>query len=135
MGLSGTGKTTLAEQLVAALYDAGIESEWYNADKVREETRNFNFSRLGRMAQAAEMQLRAKRAKAPVVICDFIAPTEEVRMVFDADYTVWLDTNKESNYADTDELFVPPSANYIITEYNDIHVKNIINDIQELINE
>ena len=29
------------------------------------------------------------------VICDFVAPTEEARKAFDADYLIWLDTFEE----------------------------------------
>ena len=43
-----------------------------------------------------------------VVICDFICPTEDLRQSFNADFSIWMDTVKTSNYKDTDSIFQPP---------------------------
>tara|TARA_Y100001958_G_scaffold11311_1_gene6911 strand:- start:563 stop:808 length:246 start_codon:yes stop_codon:yes gene_type:complete len=43
-----------------------------------------------------------------MVICDFICPTKEVREIFNADYCIWMDTIKTSNYKDTDKIFEEP---------------------------
>ena len=44
MGLPGSGKTTLAKLLVPAL-----NAVWLNADKVREEANDWDFTEKGRM--------------------------------------------------------------------------------------
>ena len=44
-----------------------------------------------------------------VVVADFICPTEETRQQFKADYTVWMDTIKESKFEDTNKMFVAPT--------------------------
>jgi adenylylsulfate kinase len=42
------------------------------------------------------------------VICDFVAPTKEIRDIFDADYIVWVDTIKAGRFEDTNKVFNPP---------------------------
>ena len=42
------------------------------------------------------------------VICDFVCPTVQTRKVFDADITVWMNTIEQSEYNDTNKMFVPP---------------------------
>ena len=49
MGLPGAGKTTLAEKLSKKL-----SAEWINADKVRKEFNDWDFSKDGRLRQAKE---------------------------------------------------------------------------------
>ena len=44
-----------------------------------------------------------------VVVADFICPTEETRQQFKADYTIWMDTIKEGEYEDTNNIFEQPS--------------------------
>ena len=40
--------------------------------------------------------------------------------MFDADFTVWMDTIKEGRYEDTNRLFEPPTCVEMrITEWND----------------
>ena len=47
MGLPGSGKTTLAKELINM-----IDAEWLNADIVREKFKDFDFSEEGRLRQA-----------------------------------------------------------------------------------
>ena len=47
MGLPGSGKTTLASRLKSLL-----NAEWINADKVRSEANDWDFSAAGRVRQA-----------------------------------------------------------------------------------
>ena len=49
MGLPGSGKTTLAKQLASM-----INAEWLNADIIRKEFNDWDFSLDGRLRQAKE---------------------------------------------------------------------------------
>jgi hypothetical protein len=44
------------------------------------------------------------------MIADFVAPLVEMRNVFKADWTVWVDTIREGRYADTNAMFVEPEV-------------------------
>ena len=48
-------------------------------------------------------------AKEFIMICDFVCPTRELREVFDADFTVWMDTIPKGRYADTNSIFEKPT--------------------------
>ena len=120
MGLPGSGKTTLAKNLVPL-----INAKWLNADEVRKAANDWNFSEEGRKVQAkrmADMAEKLKRDGNHVVadfVCptpaarelfnaDFICPTPEARSLFPADYTIWVDTIKEGRFDDTNKMFVKP---------------------------
>ena len=111
MGLPGSGKTTLAYHLTNQL----PLSVWYNADAVRSSCNDWDFSEEGRIRQAKRMTdlanetLKVGTKYVKYVICDFVAPTQEIRDIFDADYTIWIDTIRESEFSDTNKVFEPPS--------------------------
>ena len=106
MGLPGSGKTTLAQKLVSM-----FNAVWLNADKVRKESEDWDFSEEGRKRQSLCMWSYAEEAVDAnrTVVADFICPTEETRKQFDADYTVWMDTIKEGRFEDTNKMFEAPS--------------------------
>lgn len=99
-GLPGSGKTTLAEELHRLTRFPHI-----NADYVRTMCDDWDFSMNGRIRQAK--RLRRLANKFSNSITDFVAPTEEIRNLFGADYIVWMDTIKESEYKDTNKIFEP----------------------------
>ena len=105
MGLPGSGKTTLASELVPLL-----NAKWLNNDKVRKAANDWDFSEEGRVRQAKRMADAALKLKAEghYVIADFIAPTPEARSLFPADYIVWVDTIKKGRFEDTNQMFVNP---------------------------
>jgi adenylylsulfate kinase len=105
MGLPGSGKTTLANELASM-----INARRLNADEVRKEANDWDFSEEGRVRQAKRMADFAKKLKGEgnYVIADFICPTPEARSLFAADYMVWVDTIKEGRFEDTNKMFVKP---------------------------
>jgi len=105
MGLPGSGKTTLANELAPML-----NAKRLNADEVRKEANDWDFSKEGRTRQAKRMADLAKKLKKNdnYVVADFICPTQEARKLFLADYIVWVDTIKEGRFDDTNKMFVKP---------------------------
>jgi len=106
MGLPGSGKTTLAKLLVPM-----FNAVWLNADRVRKDADDWDFSDEGRKRQSLRMWSFAEEAVDAnrVVVADFICPTEETRKQFNADYTVWMDTIKEGRFEDTNKMFEAPT--------------------------
>ena len=106
MGLPGSGKTTLASELVPLL-----KAKWINADEVRKEANDWDFSAEGRTRQAKRMWTKAQEYKnqGNHVVADFICPTPAARALFPADFIIWVDTIKEGRFDDTNKMFVKPN--------------------------
>ena len=105
MGLPGSGKTTLAEELAPML-----NAKRLNADEVRKEANDLDFSEEGRKRQAKRMADFALKLKedGDYVVADFICPTPAARSLFPAEYIVWVDTIKEGRFDDTNKMFIKP---------------------------
>ena len=76
MGLSGSGKSTFAEPLAKSLF-----ATWINADQVRENYDDWDFSVEGRIRQSQRMKYLCDGVvmAGGVAVADFICPTEETR--------------------------------------------------------
>ena len=131
MGLPGSGKTTLASELVPLL-----KAKWLNADEVRKEANDWDFSAEGRTRQAKRMWSKAQEYKnqGNHVVADFVCPTPAARALFPADFVIWVDTIKEGRFDDTNKMFVKPkkynfhvttqdAKNWAIKIYDDISVE------------
>ena len=117
MGLPGSGKTTLANNLKIELEQADKIVTWFNADSVRKQYNDWDFSHEGRVRQAGRMKILTGLSLAEFAICDFVAPLPEQRDLFDAAWTVWVDTISEGRFADTNQIFVPPKKyDFRVTE-------------------
>ena len=105
MGLPGSGKTTLASELVPLL-----KAKWLNADEVRKKENDWDFSAEGRTRQAKRMWAKAEeyRDQGNYVVADFVCPTLAARALFPADFIIWVDTIKEGRFDDTNKMFVKP---------------------------
>ena len=120
MGLPGAGKTYLAQHLLGHLQTANKRVAWLNADDVRKKYNDWDFSKEGRIRQSLRMrELADNMTDMDYVICDFVAPLVEMRNNFKADWTIWVDTIRESRYADTNAAFVEPKVyDFRVTEQN-----------------
>ena len=113
-GLPGSGKSTLAAKLVEYLGNA----DWWNADEVRKQADDWDFSPEGRQRQMQRMQnlTQSSLDNKRYALADFVCPTPALRDEFNADYTIWMNTIEKGRFEDTNKVFVPvPDADTIIT--------------------
>lgn len=124
MGLPGSGKTTLAVELMKLLAPDAVH---LNADAIRKINNDWDFSSEGRIRQAKRMRTLADGVIRPYAIADFVAPLEEMRRIYNADYTIWVDTIKQGRFEDTNNLFIcPDNYNIRVTTQNALHWANVI---------
>lgn len=119
-GLPGSGKTTLAKPFAELI--GGIH---INADEVRKKYDDWDFTIEGRMRQAQRMRYLSDGVvlAGKVAVADFVCPTEQARLEFGPDFTVWMDTIEKGRFEDTNTMFErPPKCNYHVSEwFNDTH--------------
>ena len=130
MGLPGSGKTTLANELAPLL-----NAKRLNADEVRREASDWDFSEEGRKRQAKRMANFAIKLKEQgnFVIADFICPTPEARSLFPADYIIWVDTIKEGRFEDTNQMFIKPEKYdfHVTSQDASVWAEKIIKEIAQ----
>ena len=128
MGLPGSGKTTLANELSPLL-----NAKRLNADEVRKAANDWDFSEEGRKRQAKRMADFALELKnqGNYVVADFICPTPEARKLFPADFVIWVDTIKEGRFDDTNQMFVKPEKFdfHVTTQNAKVWTDKIIKEI------
>lgn len=127
-GLPGSGKTTLAKPFAELIGGVHI-----NADQVREEYNDWDFTPEGRIRQAQRMRYLSDGVvrAGKVAVTDFVCPTEAARLEFAPDFTVWMDTIKEGRFEDTNKMFERPAEvdlhiDKFITEDEVVGVVNFI---------
>jgi hypothetical protein len=122
MGLPGAGKTVFSEALSKFIHrfredGYGYTVEWLNADRIRKQFNDWDFSKEGRIRQSKRMADLAEASSADYVIADFVAPIPEMRHNFKADWVVWMDTIDQGRFEDTNKMFTPPDVyDFRITE-------------------
>jgi len=137
MGLPGSGKSTLAADL-QYLLNQNYKCHWLNADKVREQFNDWDFSEEGRKRQAKRMKDLAELHGQynDIVLCDFVCPLQITRDQFDPDYTVFVNTINESRYENTNKIFEIPSKFDCEVKYknSNYYSKMIYNDLVHKLN-
>jgi len=128
MGLPGSGKTTLATKLANKLGATHL-----NADAIRKEYDDWDFSEEGRVRQVERMYMLSRKACTKYIVMDFICPFPECRKKIDADYVIWLNTITEGRFEDTNQMFVPPTnenVNLTLSKYStEDDIKGIIQSL------
>jgi adenylylsulfate kinase len=128
MGLPGSGKTHLAERL-----QKHLDCAWFNADEVRRMANDWEFGDDARIRQARRMCNLAdyEKSEGRTVICDFVCPTHLTRHIFEADFTIWMNTIQSGRFEDTNRMFESPSyADIVIEKFlTDEEIVHVVNKI------
>ena len=130
MGLPGSGKTTLAEQLVDRL-----PAVWFNADEIRNNiNKDLEFTEQDRVEQARRLGLLCDIALRNRVVgyalADFVCPTDVTRKTFNPDIIVWMNTIQQGRFEDTNRVFENPDFyNIEITNW-DYDIDHIFEQIK-----
>ena len=109
MGLPNSGKTTLANKLNHLINGVRL-----NADVVRRNHNDWDFSLKGTTRQAKRMfKLAKKLRKKNHVVVDFVCPTPESFKYFKADFLIWMNTIKKGRFKNMNEMFQKPKIFHI----------------------
>jgi len=115
MGLPGSGKTTLSKVLAEKLGAA-----YFNADEVRKQFNDWDFSETGRKRQAHRMRELCDMVETHHVVADFVCPTEQTREFFAPDFVVFMNTIDAGRFEDTNRVFeVPEKVNVLVNGWID----------------
>ena len=116
MGLPGAGKSYLSKILCKEL-----NAKWLNADFIRKQFNDWDFSDEGRRRQSKRMRDLADKyvEEGFYVVADFVCPTPKTRKNFKADFVVFMNTIKKSRFSDTNKIFKKPKKfNFEVKEKN-----------------
>ena len=105
MGLPGTGKTTLAKELLKLLPVVHL-----NADEIRGYFDDWDFSEAGRIRQAERMKRLSDFVVSQKIfaVTDFVCPLVKTRNILNPDIVIWMNTEKKGRYEDTNKVFQSP---------------------------
>lgn len=132
MGLPGSGKSTLSRKLNLEL----PLSHLIDADVVREQANDWDFSDEGRIRQAHRIRAMADNSASPCVIADFVCGTVAQRDIFRPHVLVWMNTIKEGRFEDTNKAFVRPVVEPLICKvrfdsFEEVNVQAVLDAILE----
>ena len=136
MGLPGSGKTTFVEELKHLTKNF----DHYNADKIREEHQDYDFSDEGRLRQAQRMLSLSKKSTwdGQHSVMEFVCPKIEFRRdIIQPDILIWMNTNDKGRFEDTNKVFEPlsgddllhPYAIFIIKHYDYCRILDYLCDV------
>ena len=121
MGLPGSGKSYLSDKLSPI-----INAVWLNADRVREEAKDWDFTPEGRQRQANRMMTMCNLAVNHVVV-DFVCPFESYRSFYNM--KIWINTIDKGRFEDTNKIFEKPKK--VDFEIKDFNYDKIIKEVHD----
>ena len=114
MGLPGSGKTTLAKILSNKL-----KADWFNADVIRTEHNDYDFTYKGIIRQVKRMRDLTNDSKKNYVITDFVCPLKKQITILKPNFIIWMDTIKKGRFSSMNKIFRAPKKFHLrITEKN-----------------
>jgi hypothetical protein len=125
MGLPGSGKTELSEQLAKELNASHI-----NSDTVRTMYNDFNYGIESEVYHARRLRRLSMISELDYSIVDSTSPRISCRDVMVPDYIIWMDTVQSSKYSEADEIFEPPTRYNIRITSTDYSVDDILKEIR-----
>ena len=99
MGLPGSGKTTLANELHELILSLGLRSRWLNENRLKAEYPDLTIDQIQEMANDSTVDY---------VVGDFEARKSHERRSFYPHYTIWINTIPEEDYQFLNYGFEPP---------------------------
>lgn len=103
-GNSSSGKSTFCKRLLCYL-----SAEYFENDRLRQLTNNWDFSPAGRQLAAQNMLLAVQNSSAQIKVVDMICPTKELRKILAPDVIVFIDSNLPTKYEDTAAIYEKPT--------------------------
>ena len=127
MGLPGSGKTTLAEQISKKL-----KAEWLNADNIRTKFNDYDFTYTGIIRQVKRMRRLSIRSKKKIIVADFVCPKKKQIKIFMPDFIIWMDTIKKGRFDNMNKMFRSPDRYDLRFKRKNIkfNLKNSLNKIR-----
>lgn len=101
---SQQGKSTFCKRLLCYL-----SAEYFENDRQRELTNNWDFSPTGRQLAAQNMLSAIQNSSAQIKVVDMICPTKELRKIIAPDIIVFINSNLPTQYADTAAIYERPT--------------------------
>ena len=101
---SKMGKSYFCQQLLKK-----VNAAYFNNDDLRRQTNNWDFSMEGRILAAQNMRTAINQSFTEIKLVDMICPTPELRSIISPDVIVFIDSDKPSQYPDTDALYIKPT--------------------------
>lgn len=108
-GLPGAGKTYLANEIIDKIGHGRCVH--INADEIRKEADDWDFSEQGRWRQFRRMLNKANAVSesGKIALVDFVCPFASAREQFDADLTIFMGTIQKGRFEDTNQVFEWPT--------------------------
>ena len=125
MGLPGTGKTRLIEKLSEKL-DCCV----LNSGNIRRMYNDNDFTIEGRTNHAMKLRNLVHFSNKKYTIIESVCPLIMTRDYVSPDFIIWMNTQTNSKYNDTDKMFEKPSnSNLIINDFN-YNIETILEQIK-----